>query len=232
MINEDKLIFFTGAPGSKWSAVSYVLSECMDVDITDRTPDRLMIHKDKYNGVRHVGLYFGPGQELGHNFHLINTLSKQEICDQIKQGWPTWDDDKYHIIRCHQFIHNIDWIIENFPTSKAVVVARKPESSINGWESVGGIDIPYPHYKEYYQDSETARRLIREETQLAHEAFFNHEMDIHVASKGHFKRKFGLDFEEDEVIAKYVRSLEGWMYVNEDPKSGLKHDVLIGYHGF
>ena len=231
-MDESKLIFFTGAPGSKWSAVSWILSECMDVDITDRTPERLMVHKDVYNGVRHTGLYFGPGNELGHNFHLINTLDKQDILEEIKSGWPTWDDSKYHIVRCHQFIYNIGWITENFPTSKIVVVARRPESSINGWMSVGGIDIPYPHYKEYYRDNETAHKLITEETQLAHEAFFDYEMDIHVGSKGHFKQKFGLDFEEDSVLAKYVRSVEGFMYKQEIPRSKLKHDVLIGYYGF
>ena len=59
-MDESKLIFFTGAPGSKWSAVSYIPSECMDVDTTDRTPERLMVSKDVYNGVRHTGLYFGP----------------------------------------------------------------------------------------------------------------------------------------------------------------------------
>ena len=53
-------------------------------------------------------------------------------------------------------------------------------------------------------------------------------MDIHVASKGHFKQKFGLDFEED-LIAKYVRSVEGFMYKQDIPQSKLKHDVLIGY---
>ena len=37
-MDESKLIFFTGAPGSKWSAVSYISPECMDVDTTDRTP--------------------------------------------------------------------------------------------------------------------------------------------------------------------------------------------------
>ena len=71
-MDESKLIFLTGAPGSKWSAVSWVLSEAMPVDKTDRTPDRLMVHKEAYNGVRHTGVYFGPGFELGHNLSLIH----------------------------------------------------------------------------------------------------------------------------------------------------------------
>lgn len=231
-MDESKLIFFTGAPGSKWSAISYILSDCVQADISDRTPERCMIHKDVYNGVRHTGLYFGPGQELGEQFHKINELTKEDVIAEIQKGWPVWDDEKYHIIRCHQFIYNIDWIIENFPDSKICVVARRPESSINGWMSVGGIDIPYPHYQPYYKDNDTAHKLIREETQLAHEVFFDYEMDIHVASKGHFKRKFGLDFEEDDIIAKYVRSVEGFMYKQDIPKSKLKHDVLVGYYGF
>lgn len=231
-MDESKLIFCTGAPGSKWSAISWVLSECMDVDKTDRTPDRLMVHKEVYNGVRHTGVYFGPGKELGQNFHNVNTLSKEEILAEIKQGWPTWDDSKYHIVRCHQFINNIDWLIETFPDSKFVVVTRTPEKCMAGWMSVGGIDIPYPNYKLYYKDNDTAKDLIKAEVQLAHEAFFNHKMDTYVASAGHFYRKFGLEFEEDTDVARYVRSLEGWMYKQDNPAAKLKHDVVVGYHGF
>ena len=159
-MDESKLIFLTGAPGSKWSAVSWVLSEALPVNKTDRTPDRLMVHKEAYNGVRHTGVYFGPGMELGHNFHRVNELSKEEILSEIQKGWPTWDDNLYHIVRCHQFINNFDWLVGTFSSSKFVVVTRRPEQCVAGWMSVGGIDIPYPIYKDYYVDNDNAERLI------------------------------------------------------------------------
>ena len=51
MIDESKLIFFTGAPGSKWSAVSNMLSmtPMMKVNITDRSEARTHMHPVKFN---------------------------------------------------------------------------------------------------------------------------------------------------------------------------------------
>lgn len=234
-MDTSKLIFCTGAPGSKWSAMSWVLSEVpeLNVDTTDRTPERLMVHKEVYNGVRHTGAYFGPGMDLGPEFHNITKFTKEEICEQIKQGWPTWDDEKHHIVRCHQFIYNFDWLVDTFPESKFMVVTRRPEQCVLGWTSVGGIDIPYPHYKEFYKDNETAEKMIKHEAQLALEAMWDHQMDTYVASSGHFKRKFGLEIQsEDSDLARYIRSIEGYMYKQDNPKSKLKFDVTVGYLNF
>lgn len=231
-MDTSKLIFLTGAPGSKWSAISWVLSEVpeLNVDKTDRTPERLMVHKEVYNGVRHTGAYFGPGQDLGTEFDNITKFTKEEICEQIKKGWEVWDDSKHHIVRCHQFINNFDWLVKTFPESKFVVVTRRPEQCVIGWKSVGGIDIPYPHYKEYYKDNETAEIMIKEEAQKALEVMFVHQMDTHIASSGHFKRKWNLEIEsEDSDLARYIRSIEGYMYKQEKPMSLLKFDVVVGY---
>ena len=229
------MIFLTGAPGSKWSAVSWVLSEVpeLNVDKTDRTPDRCMVHKEAYNGVRHTGAYFGPGQELGKRFHKVNELSKQEICDQIQEGWEVWDDSKHHIVRCHQFINNFDYLTETFPESKFVVVTRRPQQCWHGWHSVGGIDIPYPHYKEYYKDNDTAHDMIIAEAKKALEVYWRYGMDTYIASAGHFKNRWGLTFDdENSDLGKYIRSLEGYHPKQENPISKLKFDVQIGYHGF
>lgn len=231
-MDTSKLIFFTGAPGSKWSAVSWVLSEVesLNVDKSDRTPERLMVHKEMYNGVRHTGAYFGPGMDLGPQFHNIKQYTKEEICKQIKQGWPEWDDSKHHIVRCHQFINNFDFLVDTFPESKFVVVTRRPEQCVLGWMSVGGIDIPYPHYKEYYKDNDTAEKLIKQEAQRALETMWDYDMDPHVASAGHFKQKFGLSIDDEQSgLARYIRSIEGYHPTQENPKNKLKFDVVIGY---
>lgn len=232
-MDESKLVFVTGAPGSKWSAVSWLLTEALDADTSDRTEDRLMVHKEVFNGVRHTGVYFGPGMEFGHRFHEVDKLSKQEILDEIRLGWTDWDDSKYHIVRCHQFINNFQYLADTFSDSKFVVVTRSVDACINGWMSVGGIDIPYPNYKEYYIDNSNAARLIKLEVKAAHRAFFDYQMDTHVAGSGHFKRRWGLEIEDEEsTLAKYIRSLEGYMYAHEDPYWRLKHDVIVGYHGW
>jgi len=232
-MDESKLIFFTGAPGSKWSAVSWVLTEAIGADTSDRTPERLMVHAEVFNGVRHTGVYFGPGMELGEDFDCVHQLSREAILEEIQRGWTDWNDQQYHIVRCHQFINNMDWLIENFPDSKFVVVTRSPDACVNGWLGVGGIDIPYPDYTQYYVDNANAERLIRAEARLAHRVIFDHQMDTYIASRGHFARKFGLTFDdENATLASYIRSLEGYMYTSNDPYHRLKHDVLIGYHGW
>ena len=70
----SNVIWMTGAPGSKWSAASWVLSEIpeLKIDKGDRTPERLLQHDTRWGNVRHTGVYFGPGNELGKNFHNIN----------------------------------------------------------------------------------------------------------------------------------------------------------------
>tara|TARA_B110000495_G_scaffold45895_1_gene38003 strand:- start:2007 stop:2750 length:744 start_codon:yes stop_codon:yes gene_type:complete len=230
----SNIIFITGAPGSKWSAVSWVLSESpfLYVSKSDRTPERLMVHDAIYGGVRHTGVYFGPGNELGKKFDKINTLSKREIYKEIKSAWAEWDQDKTYIVRCHQFIYNWDWMIENFPEARFVTVTRPPESCVVGWTSVGGIDTPYPHYKEFYKTQENAIKQIKLESKLAHKAFHEHRMDVHIASHGHFYQDFMLDGADDKALDRYIKHLEGYQWGSEEPLMHLKHDVLVGYLNF
>jgi len=231
----SNVIFVTGAPGSKWSAVSWVLSESpmLDVSTSDRTDKRLMVHDAIYGGVRHTGVYFGPGNELGKNFDNIDTLSRRAVHKEIKKAWKEWDMNKHYIVRCHQFIYNWDHMIKTFPEAKFVTVTRPPESCVAGWTSVGGIDTPYPHYKEFYKTQENAIKQIKLESKLAHKAFHEHSMDVHVASHGHFYQDFLLDPEEESGLDKYIKHLEGYQWTNTgDPLMNLKHDVLIGYLNF
>ena len=56
-------IFFTGAPGSRWSGVSQTIRDNWEnVDNTDLTEDKKYTHH-KYSG--HVGNYYGPGMANG-----------------------------------------------------------------------------------------------------------------------------------------------------------------------
>jgi hypothetical protein len=70
----------TGAPGSKWSAASWVLSEIpeLNIDIGDRTPERLLQHDTRWGNVRHTGVYFGPGNELKKTFITLTQCQKKK----------------------------------------------------------------------------------------------------------------------------------------------------------
>ena len=130
-MDDDILIFWTGAPGSKWSAASYVLNHTskINIDISDQTPERCYIHPKKFGGIRHVGSYFGPGFEFGHKFHEINTLTKNNIKEEINKAFDGTHPEKFKIIRCHQFIYYLDWIRINFPESKIEIVDKTGQSN-------------------------------------------------------------------------------------------------------
>jgi len=231
MIKDNKLIFWTGAPGSKWSATAWCLSKTkkLDIDSSDQAEHRCYIVDDeRWPGIRHVGSYFGPGFEFGHNFHKINTLTKDEIKEEISKVFD--ENDKFKIVRCHQFVYHLDWIRDTFPESKIVVVWRKPEISWNGWISAGGFDITHPNYNEYYKDEETAKKLIYEEANLGSKWMFDNDLDMHVACKSHYVNHWGIPF--TGAIVRNIRQIEGWFETYPDPYANIKYDVLLGYHNF
>jgi len=233
MISDSKLIFWTGAPGSKWSATAWCLSKTkkLDIDTSDQADHRVYVVDDnRWPGIRHVGTYFGPGMEFGHKFHEINTLTKDEIKTEINKAFDGKHPNRYKIVRCHQFIYNLDWIRDNFPESKIVIVWRKPEASWNGWITAGGIDITYPNYKEYYKDEATAKILINEEAYLGSKWMFDNDMDMHVACKSHYINHWGIPF--TGAMVRNIRQIEGYFDTHTDPYKKIKYDVLIGYYNF
>lgn len=235
-MEDNKLIFWTGAPGSKWSATAWCLSKTkkLDIDISDRASHRGYEHSN-FPGTRHVGSYFGPGFEFGNKFHNINTLTKNEIKDEINKAFSNNKyPEKYKIIRCHQFVYNLDWIRDTFPTSKIVIVYRKPEMAFNGMLSIGSIaEIKYPNYKEYYKNDKILEEKINEECYLASKWIFDNDMDVNVACYNHFKQRWGLTFKsEEDQVAKYIRSLEGFFRKNLDPYEKIRYDTIIAYHNF
>ena len=232
-MNEDKIIFWTGAPGSKWSATAWLItkSKKWDVDSSDQADNRCYVVNDKrWPGIRHVGSYFGPGKEFGNKFHQINTLSKDEILSEIDKAFADKDSGKYRIVRCHQFVHHLDWIRDNFRTSKIGVVWRTPNASWNGWISAGGFDIKYPNYREYYKDEETAERLIKEEAYLGSKWMWDNDLDIYLACKSHYVNYWDIDY--TPAVQKHIRQVEGYFETYDDPYEKIKYDVLIGYYNF
>lgn len=69
-IDESKLIFFTGAPGSKWSAVAHLLalSGRYNINISDYNDDRVYTHPGPK--ISHLGSYWGPGFGVGEKFKI------------------------------------------------------------------------------------------------------------------------------------------------------------------
>lgn len=235
MIDESKLIFFTGAPGSKWSAVSNLISLTprIKVNITDRSEERTYSHPPKFNSAQHIGSYFGPGMEFGHKWHKLDTLSKDEILEEISKPWTEENPDEYRIVKSHVICNNLDYIAETFPKSKIMVVFRPVESCYKGWFGSGGFDIPYPKYKEHYIDEPTARKMIEEETRDSRQWIFERGLPVHCATARHWNDYWHLnDSDEESRIFRHIRSIEGYVFANQNPSRYVTLDTCLAYYNF
>jgi hypothetical protein len=59
-MNLPNHIFFTGAPGSRWSGIAQTIETLPGFNVSDRNPRREYAH-NTYSG--HKGAYFGHGME-------------------------------------------------------------------------------------------------------------------------------------------------------------------------
>lgn len=231
MIDESKLIFFTGPPGSKWSAVSNVISMTSNIKINtcDRSTDREYTHPEKFNSASHLGSYFGPGFEFGDGWNDISQFTKQEILEEIDRAWYEPHYEQYRIVKSHCISNRLDWITETFPKSKIVVVFRPLEQCYNGWFGAGGFDIKYPLYHDYYKDDETAKSMIKKELQDCRQWIFKKDLRIHTATSRHWREFWNIIDENN----KWIRSLEGYFFHKEPAADRyVTYDTQISYYNF
>jgi hypothetical protein len=229
MVNEEKIIFFTGAPGSKWSAVAYLLSQSpfFSVNISDYSPHRTYTHS--FPKVSHLGAYWGPGFEFGNKFHKLNELSKDEIISEIEKPYTDNNWEQYRLIKCHQFSLHLDFIKETFPKSKIIIVLRPDELCVKSWAAAGGFDgIAYPNYTPYYKNISTLEGKVVQENDSSKNFIHNHELDLTIATKKYWQTQWGVK-PSTSKITQYIKSVEGWQNIK---KSGLSYDVAIARYNF
>lgn len=205
--DESKLIFFTGAPGSKWSSVSHLLTKNTryPINYSDYHPSRCHVHS---NGIAHQGAYWGPGNGIGENFHRLYRMSKEEIIQEIDRAYEDKSWDKYRIIKCHQFSLNLEYIKETFPTSKIIMVMRNNRSCYNAWMYTGGFDaIKFPNYSVYYKNPEQLAKHIRKENEEIGNFVSKYDLDMYVVYRKYFRDFWNLDVSDRET-AHYLETLE------------------------
>ena len=219
-MDESKLIFFTGAPGSKWSAFAHILSHnnILPINTSDYANDRIYTHP--VPNVSHLGAYWGPGFRWGENFHRINELSKDEIIAEIDKPYSDKNWEQYRIIKCHQFSLNLDWIKENFPTSKIMIVLRPNSVCANAWISAGGWDITYPTYQSYYKNDDTLREKTLTELQAAKTFINKHNIDMSVVTQRYWYHRWGIEKNTTELEL-YMNSIE------RSPKGIWHYDTTV-----
>lgn len=231
MIDESKIIFFTGAPGSKWSAFAHLLSfsSKFSINTSDRSLDREYQHTT--SKVKHQGTYWGPGNQFGGNFHNINNMSKKDILDEIEKPYADKNWDQYRIIKCHQFSINLDYIKTTFPTSKIVIVLRPDAQCELGWLSSGGFDlITYPDYHTYYKNPNILKEQIIIENQMSKEWIVNNKLDLNVVDEKYWLDKWGVARNSPEIDT-YMSSMEK-RFSRKDNKYYWNFDIIAADYNF
>ena len=160
-------IWVCGIPGSRWSGIDIQLRSVLPCDRTDETPNRTMYHRaynpsDKNNG--HRGSYWGPGMGCGEDWVDFNFLTKNKLQDDINS---VFTGKGYRVIKNHFLARkfNLDFIWNNFPGDKIVLIYREPQKSFAWWSEV--MDFAPDHYPDYrpgYTDYNTMRDLLWKES--------------------------------------------------------------------
>ena len=163
-----EFIFCTGAPGSKWSAVSATFrANFSEIDASDlNNSDFVHYMKNDYMRETHHGAYFGPGNKFGENFHDIqNNYTVESFIEECLK--PFNDSTKpVKLIRSHWFAYNLPWLHENFKGHKMLLVSQNPRKSKEWWDFVGGWDIKHPNYDWYENDERMIKQIIEEENNI------------------------------------------------------------------
>jgi hypothetical protein len=142
-------LFFTGVPGSHWSAIAQDLEKLPGINTSDHNEDR-NYSPGHYTG--HKGAYFGKSMEL--EAYLRS--------DYLSTAWQKIDGTK--IVKSHDWALKLDSVKEHFPNDWIMLVYRPDLPSYAWWHEAGGFNIKYPSYAAY-KDSATMLGEIAKQNQ-------------------------------------------------------------------
>jgi len=154
MIDGDgrRLIFVTGAPGSKWSAISHAVMYAEGVNTSD-----LRMARAQKDTPLHFGNYFGPGMEHGDRFANLPSLSREELLAEF--ALPYQNTDGILLLKSHLFSRHLPLLKEYFPLARFLLVHRTNKQCLTWWKAAGGFRISFPDYT-WYEDSENMAEQI------------------------------------------------------------------------
>jgi hypothetical protein len=162
----ERIVWFTGAPGSKWSGSANILQsiKSLNFNITDRSPEREYTHTGPTTlarSITHTGVYFGPGHGYGEDFHNINLINTDVVEETIANEWADSSSGKL-LVKSHFFSHNLDYLADTWTDSPIIMIMRPDNKCEQGWFGAGGWNIAYPNYRPYYKDDDTMKSMIAE----------------------------------------------------------------------
>jgi hypothetical protein len=136
-MNKPNRIFFTGAPGSRWSCVAQKIEAELDLNISDRTSERTYSHSE-FSG--HVGAYFGTGMEFPAKL------------DDATLDAPYADLSPGKLHKSHEWAYMLEGIKVLHPDDAIFLIYRPTQACFDGWKQAGGWRISYPDYNWYRDD--------------------------------------------------------------------------------
>lgn len=209
-MNTDNIIWFTGAPGSKWSGTGNILQAIQQLrfNTSDRTPEREYTHTGPTplaRSITHTGVYFGPGHGFGEHWDRLSILDPGAITREI---YKEWKDPSYGrlLTKSHFLSHHLDFIAETFPNNPIIMVFRPNEKCEQGWFGAGGWNISYPNYRPYYKDDATMKSMIAEHNRLMLEFCDRKNIVPQKFTREYLKETFnwGIEDIEDPIQREWV----------------------------
>lgn len=225
MTDGSDLIFAVGAPGSKWSRVLTILGFHPDINSSDYKKFPVYGSKVKFNSGKtrkvgvHTGAYFGPGNLVGTRFHELDKLTKEEFLEEIKPCFDNWNSG-VKIIKSHWFAYNIDWLAENFPAAKIILVYNGNREAFKWWHLVGGWQITFPNYSWYENDTKMWKQ-IQIENSLIIDFMRRKKITFDVTELEPLVKKLGLPINE-EFLSKIT------IQKDEDPSESIVFKTHVG----
>ena len=186
MIRLPKRIFFTGVPGSRWSGVAQILERNLNLNISDRNPEREYNHTN-YTG--HRGAYFGKGMEHDAKLDL----------DYLESAWKEPNGTK--LIKSHEWAYQLPEIKKLFPDDWIIMVYRPDIASYAWWHEAGGFNITYPDYSEY-KDSYNMYGIIIEQNKLIMNFSYEQKSVWHHFAPEFFRQEFNISVTDIQLIFK------------------------------
>ena len=180
-------IFFTGAPGSRWSGIAQILESLDGFNTSDRTPEREYNHS-AYSG--HVGAYFGPGMEFEPRLDA----------EYIDQAWA--QPGGCRLIKSHEWSEMLADVHTEFPLDWIMLVHRQHKPSLKWWLEAGGYNITYPNYTAYEDMSAT----IKQQNQAIMKGVFAKNCTLERFTPYWLEREFGqvINFDYDRYEDVFV----------------------------
>lgn len=214
----NRIVWFTGAPGSKWSVSSTILQSInfLNFNTSDRSIDRQFVHFPEKNSkfsVVHTGSYFGPGQGIGEDFFNLSKDNPVSIENEIMSQWKHPDSGKL-LVKSHFFTHNLDFIADTWKESPIVMIIRPSSSCLRGWYKAGGWGITYPNYKKFYKDDETIKEYIIEHNNKILEFCETRKIEVNRLNEKYLYEKFKwkvndiLDLQNKKIILEYLHHIQ------------------------